>query len=180
MSEVEVNEIPKLEELITKKLSTTSNNIDEITDKIFLGDEEGAKELDFFKNENIKNILSITDSPPQYPEDLNINHKSINLDEQLSSNIFENLKEGIEFIENSDKIYIHCSCGICRSPAFVIAYLMWKTHSNFKQVYSFVQKRRSCVELNMKYIIQLQKFGNILKNNNYNIERINFNSIYIK
>ena len=181
MSNNENPTIPKLDELITKELCTNSNNINKITDKIYLGDEEGAKELDFFKTEQIHNVLSIIDYPINYPEELKINHKIIKLEEKISFNIlFPYLKECIDFIENSDKIYVHCTCGINRSPSIVIAYLMWKTHSSFSQTYNFVQKRRSCVEPSIGFITKLKKFDNILNNNDYNIKKIDYISINIK
>ena len=181
MSDRENTKIPKLDELITKELCMKSNNINKITDKIYLGDEEGAKELDFFKAEKIHNVLSIIDSPINYPDELKINHKIIKLEDSTSINIlFPYLKECIDFIENSDKIYAHCSCGVNRSPSIVIAYLMWKTHSAFSQVYNFVQKRRSCVEPSIGFITKLNKFDNILKNNDYDIKKIDFKSINIK
>ncbi len=180
MSVSENQNFPKLEELITNESLTKSNNIDKITDKIFLGDEEGAKELDFFKKEDIHNILSIIESPPTYPQELNINHKTIKLEEKLSLKIIPYLKECIDFIEQSDKIFVHCSCGLSRSPAIVIGYLMWKTHNNFEQVYNYIQKRRPRVELTIGFVGQLKKFEKLLKNNNYNLNTIDFNSIKIK
>ena len=177
MSENDTKDIPKLEDLITQDESSKLNDIDKITDKIYLGDDEGALKIDIFKAEKINNVLSITDSPPNYPEELNINHKTINLKDCLSVNIIPFLKECIDFIENSDKIYIHCSCGISRSPTVVIAYLMWKTQSSFIQVCNFVQKRRPCIEPSIVFIKQLKKFEKILKNINYNYREIDNNCI---
>ena len=169
--------IPKLEELITNDTSEKINDIDKITDKIYLGDEEAASKFENLKLLNIKNVLSITDSPPKYPDELQINHKSINFEDSISMNLIPYLKESIEFIENSDKIFIHCSCGVNRSPTIVIGYLMWKTHSTYKQAYNFVQKRRPCIEPSIGFIKQLKKFETLLKNNNYNYKNIDDKSI---
>ena len=70
--------ISKLKELITNETSEKINDIDKITDKIYLGDEEVALKFENLKALNIKNVLSITDSHPKYPDELQINHKSIN------------------------------------------------------------------------------------------------------
>ena len=177
MSENDAKQIPQLEDLITKDASSKLNDIDKITDKIYLGDDEGALKIKNFETEKINNVLSITDSPPNYPEELKINHKTVNLKDCLTINIIPFLKECIDFIENSDKIYVHCSCGISRSPTIVIAYLMWKTHSSFVQVYNFVQKRRPCIEPSIAFIKQLKKSEKILKNNNYNYKEIDINCI---
>ena len=173
MSETDTIKIPKLDELITKDESSSKlNDIDKITDKIYLGDDEGALKIENFETEKINNVLSITDTPPNYPEELNINHKTINVKDCLSVNIIPFIKECIDFIENSDKIYVHCNCGVSRSPTVVIAYLMWKTHSSFIQVYNFVQMRRPCIEPSIVFIKQLKKFEKELKNHNYNYKEI--------
>ena len=177
MSEKDTKNFPKLNELITNDESLKLNDIDKITDKIYLGDDEGALKIENFETEKINNVLSITDSPPNYPKELKINHKTINLKDCLSVNILPFLKESIDFIENSDKIYVHCSCGVSRSPSFVIAYLIWKTHSSFIQAYNFVQKRRPCIEPSFAFIKQLKKFEKALKNNNYNYKEIDYNCI---
>ena len=177
MSENDAKQIPQLEDLITKDASSKLNDIDKITDKIYLGDDEGALKIKNFETEKINNVLSITDSPPNYPEELKINHKTVNLKDCLTINIIPFLKECIDFIENSDKVYVHCSCGISQSPTIVIAYLMWKTHSSFLQVFNFVQKRRPCIEPSIVFIKQLKKFEKILKNNNYNYKELNINCI---
>ena len=59
MANKENENIPKLTELLTKEKTANSNNIDKITDKIYLGSEEGTKEYDFLKTEEIHNIISL-------------------------------------------------------------------------------------------------------------------------
>ena len=49
---------------------------------------------------------------------------------------------------------------------------MWKTHSSYDDVFEFVKKRRDCIELNNLFIIQLNKFQKLLKNNDYNLNNI--------
>ena len=56
--------IPKLDELISKDAPSELKDIDKITDKIYLGDDEGALKIENFEIEKIYNVLSITDSPP--------------------------------------------------------------------------------------------------------------------
>ncbi len=168
--------IPKLDELLTTEEIKISNNISKITDKIYLGDEEGAKELDFFKTEQIHYVLSIVKTPPIYPQDMNINLLNLNMEEFLPTNIINFIKKSINFIDKADKIYIHCTCGINRSSAILIGYLMWKTHASFDDVYNYVKKRRDCIEPINPFIIQLKKFQNLLIKNNYDYEKIIVNT----
>ena len=164
--------IPKLEELLTIKETNTSNNISKITDKIYLGDEEGASDFDYLKKEQIHYVLSIIPDPPKYPEDMNINFMHLDIEDNMKVNIINYLQKCIKFIDNADKIYIHCSCGVNRSAAIVIGYLMWKTHSSYDNVFEYVKQKRECIEPSNLFVIQLHKFHNLLINNNYNIERI--------
>lgn len=164
--------IPKLDQLLTTTETNNSNNISKITDNIYLGDEEGASDLDFFKKEQIHYVLSIIPTPPKYPEDMKINVMHLNIEDSLKVNIIYYIKQCITFIDNADKIYVHCSCGVNRSAAIIIGYLMWKTHSSYDEVFDYLKKRRECVEPCNLFVIQLHKFQNLLNSNNYNLERI--------
>ena len=164
--------IPRLEELLTTKETNISNNINKITDKIYLGDEEGASDLDYLKKEQIHYVLSIISNPPKYPEDMNINIMHLDIGDNIKVNIINYLQQCIKFIDNADKIYVHCSCGVNRSPSIVIGYLMWKTHSSYDNVFEYVKQRRECIEPSNLFVIQLRKFDKLLINNNYNVERI--------
>ena len=167
----------KLEDLTPSKEIGMSYHIDKITDKIYLGDLEGAKEFDYFLKEKINNVLSVIDNPPEYSEDKNINHKIIMIDDLFSENIIKKFKECIEFIDKADKIYIHCTCGVSRSASIVISYLMWKTHSNFNDAYFFIKKRRPEIDPNNGFRRQLNVFHNLLVENNYDLNKIDFDSI---
>ena len=89
---------------------------------------------------------------------MNIELKNLDMDQCPTINIIFYIKECAQFIDKADKIYIHCECGVNRSPAILIGYLMWKTHSSYDDVFEFVKKRRDCIELNNLFIIQLNKF----------------------
>ena len=167
------------EKLITKKELKKSNNISKITDKIYLGDVEGATDYIYFKNEQIHNVLSIVNEPPEYPKEMKIRQKCLKIEDRCNNNIIQYFPECIDFIENSDIIYIHWLCGISRSSTFVIAYLMWKTHCSLEIVYNFVKTRRPIIEPNKGFISQLKYFENLLVENNYNLSKIDFKNIHM-
>ncbi len=176
MASNEIEAIPKLDQLLTTEEVKKSNNISKITDKIYLGDEEGAKDLDYLKAEQIHYVLSIIENPPKYPEDMGINLMHLNIEDKCTNNnINYYVIKCIDFLDKADKVLVHCSLGINRSAAIIIGYLMWKTHSSYGEVYDFVKKRRECIEPNNLFIIQLNKFQNLLKTNNYNIQKIEVN-----
>jgi protein-tyrosine phosphatase len=167
---------PKLQELLTTQEINKTNNISKITDKIYLGDEEGATNFEFLKEEKIHYVLSLNPDPPKYPNDMNINHIVLDIEKNLKNNFVNNIKKCFEFIENADKIFIHCSMGINRGPAIIIGYLMWKTHSSYEDAFEFVKKIRESIEPNNLFIIQLHKFEKSLKNNNYDLTKIEVKS----
>ena len=172
MSNKENENIPKLTELLTKEKIANSNNIDKITDKIYLGCEEGAKEYDFLKTEEIHNIISLIPEIIKFPEEMKIKCLNFPVENCLATGFFKSLKQCIEFIENSDKLFIHCSCGVDKSPTIIIGYLMWKTHSSYDEVFNYVKEKRNCIEPNNLSVIKLHKLDKLLKQNNYQLEKI--------
>ena len=166
------NSIPKLKELLTQEKKANSTNIDKITDKIYLGSEEGAKEYDFLKTEQISHIISIISDPPIFPEDMNMICLNLNEENCLVTGFFKHLKECINFFENANKVFIHCSCGVDRSPTIVIGYLMWKTHCSYNEVYNYLKGIRNCIEPNNLFVIKLHKLDNLLKKHNYELDKI--------
>ena len=169
----------ELQKLLTNKEQVPSEFIDKITDKVYLGDIDGSKDFDYFKKENINSVLSVINSPFEYNEEDKINHKIINICDLDEVNIIKYFKECIEFIEKADKIFVHCLCGVSRSSTIVIAYLMWKAHCSYYDAYFFVKNRRPFIDPNDGFVRQLKIFEDLLKNNEYDLNKINFNSISI-
>jgi predicted protein tyrosine phosphatase len=167
----------ELENLLTNKTQLHSEYIDKITDKIYLGDIEGFNDFDYFSKEKITHILSLIDVNINIPEFYKIKHKLISIEDEENVNLLKYVKECIEFIESADKIYIHCMCGISRSPSIVIAYLMWKAHCSYYDAYFFVKNRRSYICPNDGFVEQLKLFENLIKKNDYDLNKIDFNNI---
>ena len=176
---MENKNIPSLESLLTEKESGISYNIDKITDNIYLGKVDGLKDKDYFKAEKITSILSLIENVPEVDKELNINHKKIHIDDLYSENIIKYFKECIEFIDNNGKIFVHCECGVSRSATIVIAYLMWKTHSTFDAAYRFVKKTRPEIDPNNGFRKQLNIFQKLLQENDYDLDKIEFEKIIV-
>ena len=170
---LEIN--PELDKLLTNRNPISTDFIDRITDKIYLGGLEGATDLVFLSEEKITHVLSLLDWKIEVPKNLNITHKLINISDIESSNLFQYFKECIEFIENANKIYIHCMCGVSRSPSIVIAYLLWKTHCSYYDAYYFVKNRRRFIYPNEGFVEQLKLFEKLLKEKNYDLNKIDWN-----
>ena len=87
---------------------TTLDCINKITDKIYLGDIDGAREINYLKKQGIKYIINLAGTmfSPEYEEGL-FTRKMIEIMDFPKENIFQYFKECIDFIEKADKIYIH-------------------------------------------------------------------------
>ena len=144
-----------------------SPSYNKITDKIYLGNEDTARDKNILNQLNIKNILICAEGcEPFFPNEFK--YKILYLDDAVDENLLSWLKEAFEFIDSSsDNIYIHCVMGMSRSPSIVIAYLMYKNKMKYKEAYDFVFNKRRVICLNSGFQEQLGKFEKILEENNY-------------
>lgn len=157
-------------------VDNSSEYIDKVTDKIYLGCLQGAKDFEYLKKENITNVLSmIGEFSPEIPDCFQ--QLVIDVNDFPSSNIIQYFKESIEFIEQGNRTYVHCMLGISRSSTIVIAYLMWKTHASYHESYYFVKNRRRIVAPNEGFVKQLKIFEKLLKDTNYDLNKIKFDKI---
>ena len=144
-----------------------SPSYNKITEKIYLGNEDTARDKNILNQLNIRNILICAEGcEPFFPNEFK--YKILYLDDAVDENLLSWLKEAFEFIDSSsDNIYIHCVMGISRSPSIVIAYLMYKNKMKYIEAYDFVFNKRRVICLNSGFQEQLRKFEKILEENNY-------------
>ena len=155
-----------------------NNDMDQITDKVWLGNIEAASNVNNLKKEGIKKVLSVIDfGVPSYTEEDKMNHKSFRVTDIPSQNIIQYFGECINFIKGNDKILVHCMAGASRSATIVIAYVMWEQKMPFKEALDFVSKKRSCVFPNCGFKDQLKIFEKLLKDNDNDLNKIDFNKV---
>ena len=153
------------------------NDMDKITDTIYLGNINSAN-IDNLKKENIKKVLTVIDNRiPLYKKDHNINHKIISVADLPTANIIKYFGESLRFIEGDEKILIHCIAGQSRSATIVIAFIMWKQKLSYEEAFKLVNQKRSVAFPNFGFREQLQIFEKLLKDNEFDINQINFHSI---
>jgi dual specificity phosphatase 12 len=151
------------------------DSINKITDKIYLGDIDGSKNYKFLKENRINYVLSLAgEKSIEYDEKLKIKQKIIYVDDFFDVNIFQFFKECIEFIENADKVFVHCSAGVSRSATIVIAYFMYKEKKSYYEAYFFVKNKRKFISPNGGFVEQLLNFEKLLKENEYDLNKIKF------
>ena len=150
--------------------------MDKITDKVYLGDYHGAdNEEELIKN-NIKKVYSCCGSLSLTYEDKSIKQKRIDLKDTNETNIIKYFKDAIQFIDESDKVFVHRFSGKSRSATLVIAYFMWKEKKPFKEVFEFLKKHK-LVCPNTGFQKQLLILEQKLKDADYDLNKIDLNSV---
>ena len=150
--------------------------MDKITDKVYLGDYFGAYNEEDLKKNNIKRVFSCCGSLSRIYDDKSIITKKIELEDIDEANIIKYFKDAIKFIDESDKVFVHCFAGVSRSATLVIAYFMWKDRKPFKEVFEFVNEHRK-IWPNDGFKKQLLIFEQKLKEANYDLNKIDLNSV---
>ena len=146
---------------------TLSPSYDQITEKLFLGNEDTARDKAILNKLNISNILICAEGCEPFFKD-EYKYKILYIDDAIDENILSWLQEAFEFIDSSEKnIYIHCVMGISRSPSIVIAYLMYKNKMSYEEAYDFVKNKRNVINPNSGFREQLKKLEKILEDNKY-------------
>ena len=150
--------------------------MDKITDKVYLGDYLGADKEEKLKENNIKRVYSCCGSFSYKYKDKSIKQKKIELDDTDEINIIKYFKDAIKFIDESDKVLVHCFSGVSRSATLVISYFMWKNKKSYKEVFEFVNECRQ-IWPNKGFKQQLLIFEQKLKEAKYNLNKIDLNSV---
>ena len=150
--------------------------MDRITDKVYLGNLGSAKDEDNLVQNNFTGVVSCTgEFSPQY-KNKSIKQKIFNINDSDNSNIIKYFKEALKFIDEQDKVLVHCLGGISRSATLVIAYFMWKNKLSFEQSFEMVLEHRLCGP-NYGFREQLLIFQDKLKETDYDLDKIDLDSI---
>ena len=178
-------QIPKEQEQknqnINEQKEQTKNTISKITDNIYISGYIIGKNIPFLKENNFTHVINCCvgssselndlneDSIKQIYERNNIKYLSIYLRDDPEVDIFYHFFQVINFLESEEKkgdekILFHCKEGISRAPAMVAGYLMWKKKYNFNEVIELIKSKRNCVDINLGFNIQLNKWENYLIN----------------
>ena len=139
-----------------------------IDDRLFLGDYNAATRKKIMKDLKISHIVDCTREPNEFEHDnaLTIKYFQVPVLDTDTDLIALYFDAAIAFIDNaiesnaSNKVFIHCRAGVSRSSTVTIAYLMKAHNMNIDVALKYVQERRSCIEPNEGFRIQLHHFEN--------------------
>lgn len=131
-------------------------SIDQINDKLWIGNEAGAYNKKMLQDRGITHILVAGNYLDQkYPDDFQ--YLQLPLNDFISQDLFPYFNKAYQFIDSGDKVLVHCAAGVSRSSSMVIAYLMIKEKMKYEDAYKFVKAKRSIISPNPGFASQLKK-----------------------
>jgi protein-tyrosine phosphatase len=142
--------------------------IDKITEKIYLGNEDGQRDLEKLTSLGVTNILNCAAFVENFHPDKFI-YENLNMEDSILEDLSKYLPKAYEFIDKSEVVYIHCQAGISRSAAIVIAYLMMKRKINFEDAFELVRNSRKSINPNSGFINQLKSLNLFVFKNKLNV-----------
>jgi protein-tyrosine phosphatase len=124
-----------------------------ITDKIYLGNYQAAKDKDLFSTKKIKAVLNCTrDIPHYFIRDKDIEYMRIAVEDSLKDKDFDLMYQYmpciVEFIHKhvyiqKHNILVHCHAGRQRSAIAVAAYLVAKYNMTPHEACKLILEKRS-------------------------------------
>ncbi|KAI3403786.2 YVH1 [Candida oxycetoniae] len=120
-------------------------------------------EVDFKSEFGITAILSVVPGHIKEIYTTNYKWKQIDVTDEETTNLLPYFNECFHFIEetvgsNNGKVLVHCSQGVSRSVAVVVAYLMKKHKLNLEQALYAVKRKVPDAEPNRAFIQQLELY----------------------
>lgn len=138
-----------------------------IPNKLYLGNNEAAKNKDLLKKNNITAILICGYFLSEFfPDDFT--YKTLEFEDNEYEIITYSLVKGIDFIDNNECVFVHCRKGVSRSSSIVIAYIMYLYKNNYDEAYKYVLEKKNNIQPNNNFIKQLKEFEETIKVCNYN------------
>lgn len=102
--------------------------VNEIIPHLYLGDIETSQNELLLNKLCIKHIINLTISDNKYKKWLGIQYIDIPIDDSKNVDISQYFDESRKWIDNAisrhENILVHCVCGVSRSVAIIISYLM--------------------------------------------------------
>ena len=135
-----------------------------LNNRVFLGNEDNARDLDLLQSYAITHVISLTQSV-YHPGKLI--YYPINIDDSPLANIYQYFEPCVEFINSAldapssadgQNILVHCAAGVSRSASIVIAYLMSAQRVDYETALGIVRADRHYVCPNEGFVLQLRQW----------------------
>ena len=128
----------------------------QITNNIYLGDDQDAQNHEFIKDHHIGLIINVTKNIANKFSD-EVDYINVKIDDSINENIYERFSEVTDKMATDKNIFIHCNRGKSRSASFVLAYLMRFLEMDLRTALGYLRERRG-VQPNIKFMEQLSNY----------------------
>ncbi|KRX05039.1 hypothetical protein PPERSA_06673 [Pseudocohnilembus persalinus] len=133
-----------------------------IEDKLYLGNFHGARNRDLLDKHGITHVVVAGHHMKEFDKE-KYTYKLLDYADSAEQNIVSTFQEVIDFIDNGEKVLVHCFAGVSRSASLVIAYIMKNMKLSYNQAYAYVKERRDKIRPNNGFVKQLQIYEQNLK-----------------
>lgn len=142
--------------------------VDEIVERIYIGNFEAANSLRLMKDYGFTHVLVAAVELPT-PFAKTFTYMKVDVHDVLTENFRPHFDTCLEFIEEalkvkSNLILVHCKQGVSRSPTIVLAYLMKYRKLSLARAIKLVSFRRPEINPNPTFMKQLEDFDIELQN----------------
>lgn len=135
-------------------------NMSDIGFGLFLGNVQGASDLNLLQQNSITHVLTMGRDKPSSHFSSMIKYKQVEIMYSPAEMVIDYFKESFEFIQQAlDKkgnVFVHCGRGISRSSAVVIGFLMMTNGWTFAEAFQYTSSKRTCTFPNVGFQLQLQ------------------------
>nr|XP_054757553.1 dual specificity protein phosphatase 3-like [Lytechinus pictus] len=145
-----------------------SCDVNEVYDRVFVGGEEIARDLNKLADLGITHVLNCAEGPARmfrvdtnqaYYVDANIKYCGLPVSDEPRANLRQHFGTAVQFIDEGlaqqeAKVLIHCVVGFSRSATVAIAYLMIRRGMTAQEATRAVRKNRD-IGPNDGFLVQL-------------------------
>lgn len=155
----------KIPPKVVPSVLPNSTDCTQITENIYLSSYKTSTDYHYLKENNFTHIINCAGGSntfsPVYFEDFS--YLTLHMRDDCACDIEEKVEQFVAFMRENcndrNKILIHCWEGISRAPAILCAYLMWKNKIGFREALGMIKEKRSCVDLNLGFMFQLENMS---------------------
>jgi len=128
-------------------------------DHVYFGGEGVARNRGILDENNITHVVNCVRSDVQNLFDRELSYLGLFLQDSGAEDILAVLYDVFDFIreakDGKGNVFVHCSQGVSRSAALVIAYVMWREKQGFEVTRDQLKLRRGVVDPNVSFCTQL-------------------------
>ncbi|PFX28841.1 dual specificity protein phosphatase 19-like [Stylophora pistillata] len=131
-----------------------------VLDNLFISSQEGARNLEELKQNNITHILNVgTGIENAFPKEFE--YKTVEMLDLPETPICQYFPGMFDFIINGSKsgaVLVHCNAGVSRSVTVILGYLMFSKRLPLEEAMEIVKKARPSAKPNEGFLHQLQDY----------------------